>query len=942
MDANDLNFWMLSQAQDWAANTPTLAANIGPSGTQVTLVSRLPWGAPSLISIDSEVMSVNTLDPTGTILNVNRGAQSTTQAPHTAGTPVLTAVGILQANLGITDTKVSIAAAPPSAAPRTVPVPGIPGVLQIDSEVMQVTQLDSTGMGATVTRAALSTTATAHAAGAPVFAPIADNALYYCTKTNRLQLLSTRIGTPPPELFAQATALVETAPMARDSFGNYARWDAPSGQIMTGGSGPGEVSIFAAPSGQSVTDLAMGYDGILYIALNGSLVLVDRRGRWPNFTLTAPGFNFWRLAALPQGGVLALDRTPALPQLGTVTGAPLQVGPVDTPDPGILSSCQQNPDPPKLSATYPLPASEVFVGLIAMQTDQQASSKTGQQFALLSWGAATAANTASFLRLFSFNAGLGLAWKLETVSWPYAVAWLGDLRLAVLASESNEALIFDLEEAGRILIPAGDSYILKAANLGPFAHSLELPPYYSSGSAGLPLRPLLPLSLNSLAQSGSTDSSYPKVLDSGASQTVWHRLYLEAILPPRCGVTVWLTASDQPASIAAAGTQWYPHIFGDVDLEPIPPGTPSAVWLEFASEVPFAAPLLAETPITNQRGLFMVLVQRANTAVRNLSGRFLGIRVEMNGDRRSTPEIAALRVWAPRFSYIDNYLPELYREGKFSPAADQIGPSTRHDFFARFTYIFEAQMTGLEDRIANSYLLTRPEATPDSALDWLGGWVGLNPTGYPPDRRRARLLAASDLHRQRGTVGGVTLAIDVATNGMCTRGAVIVIEDFRLRHIFATILGADLSIQNNPLLPGYSGSSNSFVGDTLFLGDRKSQAEILALFSANLPETTAEQQEVEQFYDALANRMTVFIHNQVEQVDINLISKIVEYEKPAHVAASIQVAAQPFMIGLASLLGVNSYLAPEPPRDPIVLNQSRIGRYNMVIQSPSLDPRMET
>jgi hypothetical protein len=171
---------------------------------------------------------------------------------------------------------------------------------------------------------------------------------------------------------------------------------------------------------------------------------------------------------------------------------------------------------------------------------------------------------------------------------------------------------------------------------------------------------------------------------------------------------------------------------------------------------------------------------------------------------------------------------------------------------------------------------------------------------------------------------------------------VIVVEDFRLRHIFATILGADLDIQNDPLLPGFSGSSNSFVGDTLFVGDSRDQAEVLALFSAQLPETQAEQTQVQQFFDSLANRMTVFIHNQVETVDINLIQKIVQYEKPAHVAAAIRVATQPFMVGLAALLGVDSYLAPEPPRDPVVLGSSKIGRYNMVIQAPSLDPRLET
>ncbi len=317
--------------------------------------------------------------------------------------------------------------------------------------------------------------------------------------------------------------------------------------------------------------------------------------------------------------------------------------------------------------------------------------------------------------------------------------------------------------------------------------------------------------------------------------------------------------------------------------------------------------------------------------------------MELYGDRRSTPEIAALRVWGSRFSYVKNYLPELYRENKFSPAADQPGASTRRDFFERFVNIFEAQLTRIEDRVANSYLLTRPEATPDDALDWLGSWVGLSPTGYPPDRRRARLLASSSLHQKRGTVPGITQALDIATNGLCSRGAVIVVEDFRLRHIFATILGANLAIQNDPLLPGFSSrSGNSFVGDTLFIGNPRDQAEILALFSAELPETSAEQAQVQQFFDSLANRMTIFIHNQVETVNVNLVQRIVQHEKPAHVAAAVRIATQPFMVGLAALLGVDSYLAPAPPRDPVVLGTSQIGRYNMVIQAPSLDPRLET
>ena len=1142
MDANGLKFWMLSQSQDWplpraaaggsasASNDSSLALSAAVADTQIVLLTPFSAGAPEFVLIDAEIMSVTGIDSTGLQLGVTRGAQGTTATNHSPGAVVLAPIAILRLGAASDDTQLTLMAeshppttsAPATAAPAdatassATPPPTADlasGVfLQIGSETLIVSSIDSSGTIVSVTRGALGSTPAAYAAGAPVFAPFPVNTLYYCTSTNRLQLMSMRLGNPPVESFAAAQSLIETVPMTRDTFGNYARWDPVDWQVMAGGSGPGEVSIYAPAAGQAVTGLAMGYDGILYVAVGGSLVLVDRRGRWPNYTLTAPGFTFWRLAALTSGGVLALDRSAG--QIGKVTGAPLQTGPVDTPNPGIMQSCQANPTPPQLTQTVKLSllSGETPVGIAA----------TDSQVLLLSWAAASPANTASYLCIFDFSFGLAAPWTLSQTLWPYSLAWLGNSKVAVLATGLREALIFNIAEQTAALQATGDSYVLAAINSGPFANGLSQPPYYAASNAllapvpleggkasmsiaslaagthciravyggdgsngaqaspvavetvaaaasgvtlsssanpsisgqsvtfaaaiappaatgtvefidgatslgsgtiaggvatlavsslatgehsvtaaysgdathpaqssavlvqtvaqtasavtltalpnpsvsgqpvtltaqvtpntatgtvqftdGDQLLPLLPLSLNALAGFGSTDPRSPKTVDSGVSQAVWHRVFLEAVIPPRCSVVVWLTAADQPSGITSPSAIWYPHAFGDADMSALPAETPQGVWLSIASEVPFAKPLLCETPMPDQQGLFMALIQRTGTVVRNLSGRFLGIRVELYGDRRSTPEIAALRVWSPRFSYVRNYLPELYRENKFSPDADQPGQSTRRDFFERFVDVFEAQMTRIEDRVANSYLLTRPESTPDSALDWLGSWVGLSPAGYPQDRRRARLLAASTLHQQRGTVAGVILALDIATNGLCSSGAVIVVEDFRLRHIFATILGADLSIQNDPLLPGYSPSSNSFVGDTLFLGNPRDQAEILALYSADLPESGAEQAAVQQFYDSLANRMTIFVHNQVDAVDLNLVQRIVEHEKPAHVAATIRVTSQPFLVGIASLLGVDTYLAPTPPPDPVVLGTSQIGRYNRVFQAPSLDPRLE-
>jgi len=756
--------------------------------------------------------------------------------------------------------------------------------------------------------------------------PDGSNELHYCEQSGRLQLRSRRKGRAPVEDFSAALALVETAPMCRDAFGNYARWDSTAKDVVAGGSGSGEVVIYTPPAGQTVTDLAMGYDGVLYVAVAGALVLVDRRNRWPNFTLAVGDFAFWRLTALPNGGVLALDRT--TPQLGTVAGMPLQVEPSDAPNPGVFRPWVANPHPPQIVAQYRLSTTETFIAFTAMSPGQ---------FCLISWASASATNSAAFLRFYSQTTGLSSAWTLKETAFPYAIAWLGDKRLAILATGLNEALIYDLDGAPATLEAAGDTYVLAGRNSGPFVHGFDSTPYYSRGNATFPL---LPLSLNSFAALGTTTA--PKLIDSGSSQTTWHRLLLEAILPPRCGVVVSLAASNNVADFAGGAAhpvKWYPHVFGAADRRSLPQETPRAAWLSVPSEVAFAQPLLGEPPIKDRQGLFMVLVQRAGMAVRNLTGRYLGIQIELNGDGRSTPEIAALRVHASRFSYVSHYLPELYRENTFGPDADKADKSTQYDFFERFVNIFEAQMTRIEDRVANAYLLTQPESTPGEALDWLGGWIGADPDGYPADRRRAQLRATPELHRTRGTVSAIIAALDVATNGLCARGAVLVLEAFRLRHIFATILGANLAITNDPLLPGVSGSSNSFVGDTLFLGDRRNP-EFLALFASTVALPT-EQSQVQQFLDTLAWRIIVFIHNQVEPVDISLVRRIVENEKPAHVVAAIQVATQPFMIGLASLLGVNSYLAPEPPLDPVVVNVSQVGRYNLVQHLPSLDPRWE-
>jgi uncharacterized protein len=184
-----------------APNTSSLANAVAAADTAITLTGPLPWGPPSSILIDSEVISVTSTDATGTKLTVTRAGGATA---HNAGAAVMGQVGFLFATLAANATQLTITATPPpgtttaptttaagtttaaptttTAAPTTTPAPtttagppkavappnGIPAFLQIDSEIMAVTQVDSTGTIVTVTRPSPA----AHSANAPVFAPI--------------------------------------------------------------------------------------------------------------------------------------------------------------------------------------------------------------------------------------------------------------------------------------------------------------------------------------------------------------------------------------------------------------------------------------------------------------------------------------------------------------------------------------------------------------------------------------------------------------------------------------------------------------------------------------------------------------------------------------------------------------------------------------------------
>jgi len=224
----------------------------------------------------------------------------------------------------------------------------------------------------------------------------------------------------------------------------------------------------------------------------------------------------------------------------------------------------------------------------------------------------------------------------------------------------------------------------------------------------------------------------------------------------------------------------------------------------------------------------------------------------------------------------------------------------------------------------------------------LGSWIGVSfDPAYPEDRRRQLIASAPELYRKRGTLEGLRLALDIATGGAVTSGEIVVLEDYRLRRTMGTIMGGDFADEEDPLLGGLVVSGNSLVGDSLFLGE-EARREFLALFSDELDVTAREERAVEAFLDRLAFRVTVLVHQEVEPQDLGLIKRVVSLESPAHVAVRVVTVSEPFLVGAASLVGVDTYLGSTPPVRPVRVGRSRLGRRDVLVHSPSLDPRVET
>jgi phage tail-like protein len=247
--------------------------------------------------------------------------------------------------------------------------------------------------------------------------------------------------------------------------------------------------------------------------------------------------------------------------------------------------------------------------------------------------------------------------------------------------------------------------------------------YYDLADAWLPLTEL---PRPRYAQRGVLDRL---VLDGKEPGCVWHRLMLDACIPPGDSVDVESRAADEEDELTSLPWRREPSLR-------LRPGGP---------ELPWVPPAHGTQPPPGA-GTWELLFQAAE-------GRYLELRLTLRGSGRSSPKITALRAHYPRFSYL-RYLPDAYREDTAAAS-----------FLDRFLANFEGLFTELEGRVAAAEVLFDHATAPREALAWLADWLGAAfDDGWDEARRRLFLEHAAELYRRRGTRRGLLAAVRLATD----------------------------------------------------------------------------------------------------------------------------------------------------------------------------------
>jgi phage tail-like protein len=399
---------------------------------------------------------------------------------------------------------------------------------------------------------------------------------------------------------------------------------------------------------------------------------------------------------------------------------------------------------------------------------------------------------------------------------------------------------------------------------------------------------------------------YTPVFDGRDPGCVWHRLFLDACLPPESQVTISSRVADSPEKLEAAAWVREPNLY----------------LRDGGSELPFHRPFAASAP---GRGAWETLLQQAR-------GRYLQLRLEWSGNGRESPRLRALRVYYPRFSYPRRYLPAVYSQKE--PIRESLPTASPEEdsaytFLERLLANFEGLFSEIEGRIADARVLVDPRAAPVETLDWLAGWLGLlldplwaelqTVRGQATDRRRLLIRFARLLHERRGTEPGIRLALHLLLEPC--------LEPL-LARLKAAAVGRDPvmieTLERYRLVPPGPTTSETDLEELLrdFLLARPSAIRLVERFLTRGGQAVAAGDPTGGA-GAAAHRFSVLIPENLSAAETAMVRRIVDLEKPAHTAFDVRRYFAEFRVGEVRL-GLDTALGAGARFEALVLGRTTL------------------
>ncbi len=347
-------------------------------------------------------------------------------------------------------------------------------------------------------------------------------------------------------------------------------------------------------------------------------------------------------------------------------------------------------------------------------------------------------------------------------------------------------------------------------------------------------------------------------IDSGVERCRWHRVRIDADVPPRTAIEIAIATNDRP--------------------NPPAQGVAGGDWAAFAPGLPHP-------------GDWQVVEPGAMDAlVRQPVGRYLFLRLRLTGDGQSTPHVRRIHLDLPRATSAD-LLPAIYREEPRSA-----------DFTERFLALFDAGLETIDQCIARLPAALAAGSTDAELLPWLAEilGIGLDPAWDIAARRRL-LGAAPELFRKRGTPAGLRMAVElVADNGRPAGGALI--EEHGLLRSWGAVAAAG----------GSGNASDARLGVTRLFSRAATRMRLGASPIGGAPVLSYGNAE-EDPLETGAFRFSVALPFDVP-ISTESLFALVDSQKPAHTLAAVRKGvAGGFVVTGLGRLGIDTQVRePEP------------------------------